>query len=185
MKSWRRCSLHLQIQTTRGTREGVFFFGKFVVTHGASHHTVITAFSGETEYHSTAFFGLSALRGEADNVVKTMYIHVDATAVAGIAQTHVSCRMKHIAVKQLWLQEKVRYGLFANVKIVRCGVVLDVAFVMFTFSHPHQISIVRLDVLSSQLCLYKWVSDGSKHYACSETGGSWRVASSRTESSPA
>ena len=97
MKSWRRCSLHLQIQTTRGTREGVFFFGKFVVTHGASHRTVITAFSGETEYHSTV--GLSALRGEADNVVKTMYIHVDATAVAGIAQTHVSCRMKHIAVK--------------------------------------------------------------------------------------
>ena len=101
------------IDTRRSTSGGVVLFRGAVLTHWSKVQSNVALSSGEAELNAAVkglseTIGLLNLISEIWSVVPTSRLYVDASACKGMILRHGSGKVKHLSVKQLWVQEAVR-----------------------------------------------------------------------------
>ena len=105
------------IDTRRSTSGGVVLFRGAVLAHWSKVQSNIALSSGEAELNAAVkglseTIGLLNLISETWGATPTARLCVDASACKGMVLRHGSGKVKHLSVKQLWVQEAVRaYGV--------------------------------------------------------------------------
>ena len=115
---WAGCS-----RTRRSTSGGVLLRGQHVLGHWSRTQAAIALSSGETELNAALkgaveLLGLRTLLGEF-GVEGSLTIEGDSAAAKGTLSREGSGRIKHLEVRQLWLQTHVKNGDVRIVKIPR------------------------------------------------------------------
>ena len=104
--------------------------GKHLIKHMSSTQPVITLSSGEAELTGLAKAGATAIGIQSvaqDLGMKlTIDIHSDSSAAIGIVRRRGLGRIRHLAVTDLWLQQKVRDGGFSVHKIAGADNMADI-----------------------------------------------------------
>ena len=95
--------------------------GAHLVKHWASTQKVITLSSGEAELAGIVKgiaegLGLKSLAADLGLAV-SIQVYADSSAAIGICRRTGIGRVRHLAVGQLWVQERLREGHFALYKV--------------------------------------------------------------------
>ena len=95
--------------------------GSHLVKHWSSTQKVVTLSSGEAELAgivkgSAEALGLQSFAQDLGMDVKVQ-VHADSSAAIGICRRSGIGKVRHLAVGQLWIQEKVRSGEIAMYKV--------------------------------------------------------------------
>ena len=103
-------------------------WGSHLIKSWSSTQSVIALSSGEAEYYgivkgASVGMGLQAVLRDFE-VETSITIKSDATAAIAIASGRGLGKVRHIEVRQLWLQERVRQG---DIKVVKVGTSENVA----------------------------------------------------------
>ena len=106
---WAGCKL-----TRRSTSGRVIVHGSHLLLHYSRTQAGVALSSAEAELNAASFLGcemlgMSQFFSEFGNTMKTT-INGDSSAVKGILVRRGCGKVKHLEVKQLWLQEQVRSG---------------------------------------------------------------------------
>ena len=96
--------------------------GGCLLKHWSKTQTTISLSSGEAELHGIAYgaaqaLGLQALLRDLGWIVR-IRVHSDATAAIGICKRKGIGKIRHLAVTDLWIQDKVRSKQLELVKIL-------------------------------------------------------------------
>ena len=115
--------------------------GNHVIKTWSTTQSVVSISSGEAEYYAmvkgaSCGIGVQAMVDEM-SIKVGLRLNTDASAAIGIAMGRGVGKVKHIAVSQLWLQEKVFQGAVEVVK-VRSGDNVSVALTKKVSSHEMQ-----------------------------------------------
>ena len=109
-------------RTRRSTSGGVLMMGKHPVKHWSSTQPTVALSSGEAELTGIlkgASMGLGFRSLAADlGLTLNLKVHSDSAAAIGISQRRGLGRVRHIAVGDLWIQEKLREGELELVKVL-------------------------------------------------------------------
>jgi hypothetical protein len=119
---WQECPSVLDIyvdtdfagcqSTRRSTSGGVALIGGCLIKHWSKTQTTISLSSGEAELHGIAYgaaqaLGLQSLLKDLGWQLR-IRVHSDATAAIGICKRKGIGKIRHLAVTDLWIQDKVR-----------------------------------------------------------------------------
>ena len=113
--------------------------GRHAVRHWPAAQSTIALSSGEAELNAAVkgmseTIGLYNLISETWGITPTVELCVDASACKGMVLRHGSGKVKHLSVKQLWVQESVRVF---GVQVARVPRVDNPADMMtHSVSHP-------------------------------------------------
>ena len=115
---WAGCT-----KTRRSTSGGILCFGKHALLHWSRTQATVALSSGEAELNASLkggceILGIRALMREWGREV-TYKLEIDSSACVGTLQREGSGRQKHLGVRQLWLQERVKAREIALRKIPR------------------------------------------------------------------
>ena len=105
------------IQTRRSTSGGCAMLGSHLLKHWSSTQKVLALSSGEAELAgilkgTSEGMGLRSLAQDL-GIVVTLHIRTDSTAAIGICRRTGLGKVRHLAVGQLWVQERLRSGEFS------------------------------------------------------------------------
>ena len=142
---WASCQL-----TRRSRSGGVLMYRGCVVLHYSRVQDTVALSSGEAELKSTCkgvaeAVGLQELSNFLTGCPTVLEHMGDATAALGILKRHGSGGLKHLSVKQLWLQDVIRRPHNSTIKIPRD---LNVADALC--------SVPRVDTLDKQLARMRY-----------------------------
>ena len=115
---WASCS-----RTRRSTSGGLLLRGKHVLSAWSRTQATVALSSGEAELNgalkgAAELLGASALLVEAGKEV-VLGIEGDSSACEGIVHREGSGRLKHLEVRQLWIQNYIKDGRMTFTKIPR------------------------------------------------------------------
>lgn len=104
-------------RTRRSTSGGALMRGKHLVLHYNQSQPTVALPSGEAELSGIAkgasrSLGMEALADDP-RIVLDLEVLTDATAAIGICRRHGLGRIRHLAVADLWVQDKLRSKDFA------------------------------------------------------------------------
>ena len=107
--------------TRRSTSGGCALLGTHHLKNWSSTQKVLTLGSGEAELAgvvraASEGYGLQSLAMDLGMVMK-FSVHADSSAAIGICRRTGVGRVRHLAVQQLWVQERVRAGGFRLIKV--------------------------------------------------------------------
>lgn len=109
--------------TRRSTSGGVILHGAHLIAHWSRTQAGVALSSGEAELNAALKMGCEVvgLRQFCSELGHDLAVRVsgDSSAVKGMLARKGCGKVKHIEVKQLWLQEKVRTGVIEFDKIPR------------------------------------------------------------------
>ena len=119
-------------------------WGKHLIKSWSSTQTVVALSSGEAEYYgmvkgASVALGLQAVLSDFD-VHCGIVLKSDASAAIAIASRRGLGKVRHIEVRQLWLQDKVRKG---DIKVVKVGTHENIADALTKY--------VSRDIMSSHM----------------------------------
>ena len=121
---WASC-----VRTRRSTSGGVIRCGAHLISHWSRTQATVALSSGEAELNGTvkaAAEGLYLLGVSNEfDMNFTMLMKADSTASLGILVREGAAPLKHLSLKQLWIQEKVADKVFKVVKVPRASNVAD------------------------------------------------------------
>ena len=108
--------------TRRSTSGGCSMVGSCCVKHWSKTQSTIALSSGEAELGGIAYgtaqaLGLQSVCRDLGMELK-LRIHSDATAAIGIAKRRGLGRIRHLAMTDLWIPEKIRDGKVELLKIL-------------------------------------------------------------------
>jgi hypothetical protein len=108
-------------RTRRSTSGGVVMFGSHCIKTYSQTQETIAVSSGESEFYGivkAAAMGLG-MRGLMEDLGMTVEIHVntDSSAAKSITSRKGAGRVRHIEVRELWVQERVAKGELKIVKV--------------------------------------------------------------------
>ena len=111
------------IQTRRSTSGGCASRGGHLLKHWSTTQKAITLSSGEAELGgvvkaATEGIGLQSLARDL-GIDLTLQLYADSSAAIGICRRTGIGKVRHLAVGQLWVQERLRAGHFSLFKV--CG----------------------------------------------------------------
>ena len=109
-------------KTRKSTSGGCALLGSHLVKHWSTTQKVVTLSSGEAELAgivkgSAEALGLQSLALDLGLQVNVR-VYADSSAAIGICRRSGIGKVRHLAVGQLWIQEKVRSGEIALYKVV-------------------------------------------------------------------
>ena len=112
---WAGCS-----ETRRSTSGGCALRGSHLIKHWATTQKVVTLSSGEAELAgvvkaASEGLGLQSVARDFGLAVEVR-LHTDSSAALGIVNRSGIGKVRHLAVSQLWVQEKLRDGTFTLYK---------------------------------------------------------------------
>ena len=104
-------------QTRRSTSGGCAKLGQHLIKHWSSTQKVLALSSGEAELAgilkgTSEGLGLKNL-GQDLGVTVDLHVRTDSSAAVGICRRIGLGKVRHLAVGQLWIQERLRAGDFA------------------------------------------------------------------------
>ena len=107
--------------TRRSTSGGCAMLGTHLLKHWSSTQKVLTLSSGEAELAgvvkgASEGYGLQSLALDLGIVLK-FSVFADSSAAIGICRRTGIGKVRHLAVQQLWVQERVRSGGFRLIKV--------------------------------------------------------------------
>ena len=106
----------------RSTSGGAALHGDHLIKHYSNTQSTVALSSGEAEVGGIckgASIGLGLQSVAADlGLVWKLAVHTDATAAIGICRRKGLGKIRHLAVADLWVQERVRSGDFELVKVL-------------------------------------------------------------------
>ena len=109
-------------QTRRSTSGGIALRGRHPIKHWSQTQTTVSLSSGEAELGGIckgASIGLGLQSIAADLGLRwSLCVHSDATAAIGICRRKGLGRIRHLAVSDLWVQDKIRAGDFTLQKVL-------------------------------------------------------------------
>ena len=110
------------IRTRRSTSGGMIFIGQCLVKHWSTTQATVAISSGEAELvgivkGATQGLGFQALAADLGFNFK-IKVMSDSTAAMGICRRRGLGKVRHIAVSDLWLQERLKTGDFTLCKIL-------------------------------------------------------------------
>jgi hypothetical protein len=110
------------VRTRRSTSGGCALLGDHLVKHWSTTQKVVTLSSGEAELAgivkgSAEALGLQSLAKDLGFEVEVR-VYADSSAAIGICRRSGIGRVRHLAVAQLWIQEKVRAGEISLCKVL-------------------------------------------------------------------
>jgi hypothetical protein len=102
------------MKTRKSTSGGVAMFGSHLIKTWCSTQAIVALSSGEAEYYgvvkgSSIGIGLKSMWGDF-GVKVTIKVNTDASAARGIANRKGLGKVRHIAVNQLWIQDRIARG---------------------------------------------------------------------------
>ena len=108
-------------KTRKSTSGGCALIGTHLIKHWSSTQKVVTLSSGEAELAgivkgSAEALGLQSLAQDL-GISIDVRVYADSSAAIGICRRSGIGRIRHLAVGQLWVQEKVRSGEIALYKV--------------------------------------------------------------------
>ena len=115
---WAGCT-----KTRRSTSGGILFHGSHPIGHWSRTQPVVALSSGEAEMYSALKGGCELLG--ADNLLREwgrsleLVLRRDSSACKGVLSREGCGKIKHLEVKQLWLQQHVASGRITFEKIPR------------------------------------------------------------------
>ena len=102
------------LKTRRSTSGGLIMHGKHLLAHWSRTQATVALSSGEAEVNAALKAGSEGLgfRTLAQEMLEPVNVTIvgDSTASRGVLLREGAGRIKHLDVKQLWLQEKVAHG---------------------------------------------------------------------------
>jgi hypothetical protein len=109
-------------KTRKSTSGGCAMLGGHLVKHWSTTQKVVTLSSGEAELAgivkgSAEALGLKSLAADLGFSIDVR-VHADSSAAIGICKRSGIGRVRHLAVGQLWVQEKVRSGEMILLKVL-------------------------------------------------------------------
>ena len=123
-------------RTRRSTSGGVILHGSHALLHWSRTQQLIALSSAEAELNAAIKAGQEglALKHLAEELGDTCWVQVlgDSSAADGIVKRSGTGKVKHLSVRQLWLQEKVGQGELEHEKIPRLDNVADALTHHFT-----------------------------------------------------
>ena len=127
------------IDSRRSTSGGVVLFRGALLAHWSKTQSNIALSSGEAELNAAVkglseTIGLYNLISETWGVTPTAGLCVDASACKGMVLRHGSGKVKHLSVKQLWVQEAVRAFGVQVIRVPRAENPADL--LTHSVSHP-------------------------------------------------
>jgi hypothetical protein len=110
------------LRTRKSTSGGCAMLGCHLVKHWSTTQKVVTLSSGEAELAgivkgSAEALGLQSLAKDLGFEVQVR-VYADSSAAIGICKRSGIGRVRHLAVGQLWVQEKVRSGEITLCKVL-------------------------------------------------------------------
>jgi hypothetical protein len=110
------------LKTRKSTSGGCAMMGSHLIKHWSTTQKVVTLSSGEAELAgivkgTAEALGLQSLAADLGIALKVQ-IHADSSAAIGICKRSGIGKVRHLAVGQLWIQEKVRSGEIALMKVL-------------------------------------------------------------------
>ena len=141
---WAGCA-----RTRKSTSGGALRRGHHLLAHWSRTQSVISLSSGEAELNS-ALKGGAELLGAAEmlremGMTPSLSLHGDSSACQGTLSREGSGRIKHLQVRQLWLQGKIKDGTISFSKIPRNDNSADVLAKAWCFVEGDR-HLVRLGV---------------------------------------
>ena len=110
------------LKTRRSTSGGVAMIGSHLIKSWSATQTVVALSSGEAELSGLVKGAAQAmgLRSVADDLGMkwSIVLHSDATAAIGICRRRGLGKIRHLAVADLWIQDKVKTHEFALEKVL-------------------------------------------------------------------
>ena len=124
------------VRSRRSTSGGVAFHGNHVLIHWSRTQQLVALSSAEAELNASIKAGqeglsLKHLAVELGDDV-WLCLKGDSSACDGILKRSGTGKVKHLSVRQLWLQEKILEGELTNIKIPRLDNVSDALTHHFT-----------------------------------------------------
>ena len=108
--------------TRRSTSGGAAMHGGHLIKHYSNTQSTVALSSGEAEVGGIckgASIGLGLQSVAADlGLSWALSVHSDATAAIGICRRKGLGKIRHLAVADLWVQERVRSGDFKLLKVL-------------------------------------------------------------------
>jgi hypothetical protein len=109
-------------KTRKSTSGGCAMMGSHLIKHWSTTQKVVTLSSGEAELAgivkgTAEALGLQSLAADLGISIKVQ-IHADSSAAIGICKRSGIGKVRHLAVGQLWIQEKVRSGEISLMKVL-------------------------------------------------------------------
>ena len=109
------------LRTRRSTSGGCILRGQHLVQHWSTTQTTVALSSGEAELTgicrgASRGIGVRSLAKDL-GLDLTLTVHTDATAAIGICRRRGLGKVRHLAVADLWIQDRVRTKDFALVKV--------------------------------------------------------------------
>ena len=109
------------LQTRRSTSGGGAMRGGHLIKHWSVTQKAVTLSSGEAELCGIVKGAAEALGmqsiGRDLGIELKLRLHTDSSAAAGICRRSGIGRVRHLAVGQLWVQERLREGAFSLTRI--------------------------------------------------------------------
>jgi hypothetical protein len=110
------------LKTRKSTSGGCALLGSHLIKHWSTTQKVVTLSSGEAELAgivkgTAEALGLQSLAADLGFDVKVR-VYADSSAAIGICSRSGIGRVRHLAVGQLWIQEKVRSGDIELLKVL-------------------------------------------------------------------
>ena len=107
--------------TRRSTSGGCILIGTHLIRHWSTTQKVVTLSSGEAELAGIvkgAAEGIG-IRSLCEDLGRTrrLEIHADSSAAVGICSRSGIGRVRHLAVAQLWVQERIKTGDISLYKV--------------------------------------------------------------------
>ena len=145
------------VETRRSTTGGVMLLGGHLVHHWSRTQSNIALSSGEAELNASLRGGCEGLGEQTflQEIGVNMEIEIlgDSSAAQGTLARQGAGKTKHLAVKQLWLQDYVAKGVIKTIKVPRsrnCADVLTHAWSVNDVKHFERMNLVTV---SHQRCL--------------------------------
>jgi len=109
------------VKTRKSTSGGVAMLGNHMVKSWCSTQAIVALSSGEAEYYgivkgASVALGLRSMLGDF-GVETAIRVNTDASAAKGMVNRRGLGKVRHIAVNQLWIQDRVARGELAICKV--------------------------------------------------------------------
>lgn len=109
------------LDTRRSTSGGCIFYGNHMIKHWSTTQKVVTLSSAEAELAGIVksvgeALGLQSLAADL-GIQAEISVHADSSAAIGICRRSGIGRVRHLAVSQLWVQERLKAGAFRLIKV--------------------------------------------------------------------
>jgi hypothetical protein len=137
------------VKTRRSTSGGTVVYGKHLLQHWSRTQVNVALSSGEAELNACLkagceALGLRTLMGEI-GVTIGLHIFADSSAAAGTLNREGAGKVKHLEVKQLWMQQKIKEKDLEIFKIPRAKNSADAFTHAWTASEEKHFSRLQVE----------------------------------------